>query len=179
MKKFFKESFAIIGYIFGLVGTAVTIFTISGDITFEIRWLVILGFVFIAAVVLTLIAIAKYNKVLKNGTRFKITGYVQEKGKDIYYTDYTSNLRVGTFVSVYYTKPISKKVGIGIIVNSSADEYIEIRMLFVEDAHKDIFEQSKTNSHKVLQDMYVLPNLYEENIAEINTYLNGGKDTNG
>ena len=48
LKKLFKESGSIIGYLFGIIGTAVTIYFAPGSITMAVRWLVIIGFVMLA-----------------------------------------------------------------------------------------------------------------------------------
>lgn len=174
VKDFFKAAWAVIGYIFGLIGTAVTIFTVSGSFTIENKWFIVITFFFISAIVIATMAVIKYKKIIKEGTRFKITAYGQEKGKDLYYTDYSSYLRVGTLVSIYYNNPISKILGYGIVCNSSPDEYIEIGVVHVNDELTGIFTQSKTNTQKVLKDMYILPNVYVENISQINDFLNGG-----
>lgn len=119
-------------------------------------------------------AICRYQNIVRNGTRFEITAYNQSKGKDLYYTEFSKNLRVGTLVTIYYAKPMSKKLGYGIIHNSSVDEYIEIEVIYVDEEFSDVFLQSKTNVRKVLQDMYVLPNMYVEYIPEVMSIFNGG-----
>ncbi len=174
MRKFFKESWAVIGYILGLIGTLVTILTISGSILIEMKWLVIFGTIFISAIVIAVMSTIRLNKVIQNGTRYEITAYGQDKSIDMYYTNYSKNLRVGTLVTIYYSKPFSKKLGYGVVHNSSADEYIEIKMIYVEEELDGIFEQSKTNNSKVLNDMYILPNTYIEKLSVLIEILNGG-----
>ena len=179
MRKFFKESWAVIGYIFGLIGTLVTILTVAGSISIEIRWLVIVGLIFVSAIVIAVMATIKLSKIVQNGTQYEITAYGQDKERDMYYTNYSKNLRVGTLVTIYYSKPFSKKLGLGVVHNSSVDEYIEIKVIYVENEFADIFTQSKTNSRKVLQDMYILPNTYREELPMIMAILNGGEIPNG
>ncbi len=182
MKKFWKDSWAIVGYIWGVIGTLVTIMAANNKITIGVRWLVVFGFLFISAIVITIRAAAKYQDIVKNGTRYSIIAYEPTKkadSKGFYYTDFSKGLRVGTFVAIYYTKPISKKIGYGRVCNESIDEYKEIEVIDVEADFNDIFEQSKTNAKKVLQDMYILPNLYVENIDDIKAILDGGKVSNG
>lgn len=128
LKKFFKESGSIIGYLFGIIGTAVTIYCAPGSITLAVRWLVIIGFVMLALIVIAIKATINYGQISKNGTRFLITAYDNSEGKDCYYTEYTDNLRIGTLVSVYYSKPMSKIVGYGVVTNSSTNEYVEVEI---------------------------------------------------
>lgn len=173
VKRLLKDFAAIIGYILGVVGTIVTISVLPGSISVQINKVIFAVVLLIAAITLALLATYRYLKITKNGTRYQITAYSEEQGKDIYYTDFSKNLRYGTLVAVYYNKPISKKLGYGIIRNSSVDEYIEIEIIHIQDDLKTIFEQSKTNSHKVLEDMYVLPNVYVEDFDKISSYLSG------
>jgi len=180
VKKFFKESWAVIGYMFGLVGTFVTIISVSGKITFDIKWLIIVCFLLLASVIMAVLAVRKLKKIMQNGTRFEITAYGSEKHRDIYYTDYSKNLRVGTIVAIYYSKPFSRKMGIGVVCNSSVDEYIEITVLHVEEEFIELFSQSKTNNRKVLNDMYILPNTYIDDLPIITKIITeGGIDSNG
>lgn len=174
MKKFFKEAGAVIGYLFGIVGTFVTIWTLSGNVTIKIRWLVILGVILLSSVVIAIMATKKLNTIIKNGTKYKITAYAIDNNKNLYYTDFSKCLRVGTIVTIYYSKPISKRLGFGIVYNSSVDEYIEIEVIHVERDFLDIFEQSKTNHRKVLDDMYILPNTYNEELKLIVKKLEEG-----
>lgn len=175
-KKFFKEVGATIGYLFGIIGTAVTIYLTPGSITIGIRWLVILGFVVVALIVVAITATIKYGNIAKNGTRFLITAYDNSEGKDCYYTEYTDNLRIGTLVSIYYSKPMSKIVSYGVVTNASTNEYVEVEIYHIESAMQNIFEQSKTNSQKVLHDMYILPNVYVSKISDISKHMGGGKE---
>ena len=122
MRKFFKESWAVIGYIFGIIGTAVTIFTVSGTISIGIRWLVIAGFILLSALIIAFRATIKLKNVLRNGTRFEIAAYGTNKNKDVYYTNFSNNLRYGTLVTIYYTVPMTKRLGYGIVRNSSPEE---------------------------------------------------------
>lgn len=179
MRKFFKESWAVIGYIFGIIGTAVTIFTVSGAISIGIRWLVIAGFILLSAIIIALRATIKLKNVLRNGTRFEVAAYGTNKNKDVYYTNFSNNLRYGTLVTIYYTVPMTKRLGYGVVRNSSPEEYIEIEILYVEDEFSDIFNQSKTNNGKVLRHMYVLPNTYPEELDTITTLLKGGDSSDG
>lgn len=174
LTKLFKDFLVVFGYILGIIGTAVTIFALPGSITLQINWLVFAVVLLIAAITMAVLATIKYIRISKNGTRFYITGYSYENGKDIYYTDYSKNLRVGTLVAFYYSRPMSKLLGYGVIRNSSVEEYIEIEVIHFEEGLQTIFEQSKTNSHKVLQDMYVLPNMYAEHLSNVLSYLSGG-----
>lgn len=176
LKKFFKEAGSTIGYLFGIIGTAVTIYFAPGTITIGIRWLVIIGFVMLALIVIAIKATIKYGYIAKNGTRFLITAYDNSDGKDYYYTEYTENLRFGTLVSIYYSKPMSKNVGYGIITNTTAGEYVEIEICHIESAMQRLFDQSKTNNQKVLHDMYILPNVYVSKIPDIAKRMEGGKD---
>lgn len=176
LKKFFKESGSIIGYLFGIIGTAVTIYCAPGSITIAVRWLVIIGFVMLALIVIAIKATINYGQITKNGTRFLITAYDNSEGKDCYYTEYTDNLRIGTLVSVYYSKPMSKIVGYGVVTNSSTNEYVEVEIYQIESTMQSIFEQSKTNNQKVLHDTYILPNVYISKIPEIAKQMEGGKN---
>lgn len=179
MRKFLKESWAVIGYIFGTIGTAVTILAVSGTISIGIRWLVIAGFVLLSAIIFALRATIKLRNVLRNGTRFEIAAYGKNKNKDVYYTNFSNSLRYETLVTIYYTVPMTKRLGYGIVRNSSPEEYIEIEILYVEDEFIDIFNQSKTNNGKVLRHMYVLPNTYREELDKITTLLKGGDSSDG
>ncbi len=176
LKKFFKESGSTISYIFGIIGTAVTIYFAPGAITIAVRWLVIIGFIMLALIVIAIKAIIKYEQIAKNGTRFLITAYDNSEGKDYYYTEYTDNLRIGTLVSVYYSKPMSKIVSYGVVTNASTNEYVEVEIYHIESAMQKIFEQSKTNSQKILHDMYILPNVYVSKIPEIAKQMEGGNN---
>lgn len=179
MKKFIKETWAIIGYIFGLIGTVVTIFSVPGTYTLDIKWLIIAGFLLIGAIVFGLLSLLRLRKVFQAGTRFEITAYGCNRGKDVYYTNFSNNLRIGTLVTFYYTKPFSQRLGYGVVCNSSTDEYIEISVIYIEEDFADIFIQSKTNNRKVLQDMYVLPNTYLEEFDRIKEMLSGGDNSYG
>lgn len=163
----------------GLIGTLVTILTVSGSISIGIRWLVIIGVFLISAIVIAVMAVFRLNKIVQNGTQYQITAYGHDKNKDIYYTNYSKNLRVGTVVTIYYSKPFSKRLGYGIVHNSSVDEYIEIIVINVEAEFSDIFAQSKTNNRKVLNDMYILPNTYTDELPMIMSILTGGDNLNG
>lgn len=174
MRKFFKESWAVIGYLLGLIGTFVTIFTLSKKITIAVSWLIIAAIVCISSIVIAVMATLKLSKIICSGIQHEITAYGKDKNQDMYYTNYSKNLRIGTVVTIYYTKPFSKMLGFGVVHNSSVDEYTEIRVLHIEEEFADIYEQSKTNSRKVLQDMYILPNTYIEKLPMIIKILNGG-----
>ena len=177
MRNFFKESWAVIGYIFGIIGTAVTILAVSGTISIGIRWFVIFGFILLSAIIIALRATIKLKNILRNGTRFEIAAYGTNRNKDVYYTNYSNNLRYGTLVTIYYTVPLTKRLGYGIVRNSSPEEYIEIEILYIENELSDVFIQSKTNNGKVLRHMYVLPNTYFEELDTITALLNGGKSS--
>lgn len=179
MRNFLKKSWAVIGYIFGITGTAVTILTMSETISIGVRWLVIAGFILLSAIIFALQAIIKLKNVLRNGTRFEIAAYGTNKNMDVYYTKFSNNLRYGTLVTIYYTIPMTKRLGYGIVRNSSPEEYIEIEILYIEDEFLDIFNQSKTNNGKVLRHMYVLPNTYPEELDTIITLLKGGDSSDG
>lgn len=69
LKKFFKESGSTISYIFGIIGTAVTIYFAPGAITIAVRWLVIIGFIMLALIVIAIKAIIKYEQIAKNGIK--------------------------------------------------------------------------------------------------------------
>ena len=174
MKKLLKEFFAVLGYILGVIGTTVTILILPGSITLHLNWFVFATVLQIAVITMAVLAIVKYVKISKNGTRFYISAYSYDLNKDVYYTEYSKNLRIGTLVTFYYSKPMSKILGYGIVKNSSVEEYTEIEVIHIEEDFKVIFEQSKTNSNKVLNDMYVLPNVYVENLDNIQHYLSGG-----
>ena len=122
-------------------------------------------------------SIIRFKKVVKSGTRYKIVAYDKNNNRDCYYTKYTDNLRIGTLVCIYYSKPISKIVCYGRVKNSSIDEYVEIDILHIEDLMIDTFEKSKTNSQKVLDDMYLLPNVYYDEFSEIKRKIEG-EETN-
>ena len=71
-------------------------------------------------------------------------------------------------------------MGIGVVCNSSVDEYIEITVLHVEEEFIELFSQSKTNNRKVLNDMYILPNTYIDDLPIITKIITeGGIDSNG
>lgn len=179
MRKFCKESLAVIGYIFGIIGTVVTILTISGTMSVGTRWLVALAFIFLSAIIIALRAIKKLSNVLHNGIRFEIVAYDRNKNKDVYYTNFTNNLRYETLVTIYYSVPMSKRLGYGIVRNTSPEEYNEIEILYVEEEFSEVFAQSKTNNGKVLRNMYVLPNTYIEELDMIIAHLKGGNSDNG
>lgn len=179
MQKFFKETGAVIGYIFGIIGTAVTISTVSGIISIEIRWLIVAGFIFLSAIIIAVRATIKLKNVLRNGTRYEIVAYGTNKNKDVYYTNYSNSLRYGTLVTIYYTVPTTKCLGYGVVRNSSPDEYTEIEIIRVEVEFSEIFIQSKTNNGKVLRHMYVLPNTYIEELDTITALIKGGNTSNG
>lgn len=179
MKKFIKETWAIIGYVFGLIGTVVTIFSVPGTFTLDIKWLIIAGFTLMGAIVFGLLSILRLKKMFQTGTRFEITAYGCNRGNDVYYTYFSHNLRIGTLVTFYYTKPFSKRLGYGVVCNASTDEYIEMSVIYIEEEFTDIFIQSKTNNRKVLQDMYILPNTYIEELDRIREMLSGGNDSHG
>lgn len=179
MKKFFKESWAVIGYIIGLIGAFATIFTVSGSISIGIKWLVVVGMISVSAIVIAVMAAMRLSKAVQNGTRYEITAYGREKDRDVYYTNYSKNLRVGTVVTIYYSRPFSKRLGFGVVHNSSVDEYIEINVIYVEEGSSDIFTQSKTNNRKILDDMYILPNTYVEELPMIMKILTGGGGSDG
>ena len=174
MKKFWKDIFAWIGYIMGVIGTIISIIFLPGVCTIRTNLLIAGIVILISALTITGRTVFLYNRLLQSGTRFKIISYAHDNGKDLYYTNYSKNIRYGTIVSIYYEKPMSKKIGYGIVRNNSVDEYIEIELISVQKDYLEIFEQSKTNSHKVLQDMYILPNIYKENVNDIASYLSGG-----
>ena len=174
MKKLFSGVGAIVGYVFGLLGTVVTILTVAGQITIGIKWLIIIGMIVIAAIILALKATIDYSIIAKNGNRFAITTYSSDNGTDYYYTEFSQNLRIGTLVTVYCSRPMSKIVGYGLVHNSSPDEYIEVKILHIEPGMKTVFDQSKTNNNKVLRDLYILPNVYVDNIPTIADFLKQG-----
>lgn len=173
LKKLLKESGNITGYIFGLIGSAVTIWLIPNYVTIKVSWLVIVGFVAIALMVIAIKATIKYVDIAKNGTRFLITAYDNSEGKECYYTEYTDNLRIGTLVSIYYSEPMSKIVSYGKVINASTNEYVEIEIYHIKSAMQPIFEQSKTNNKKILRNMYILPNVYFSEIENIAKYIGG------
>lgn len=178
LKKFFKETLAIIGYLFGLIGTAVTIYCVPGSITIQARCLVILGFVLIALIAITVRSTKKYADIAKNGTRHLITAYDNTGGKECYYVSHSENLRIGTLVTIYYCVPRSKILGYGIVINESYPEYVEIEICSVEPTMQNIFNSSKSNAQNILRDMYILPNVYVSQIADIAKLLEGG-NSNG
>lgn len=174
MKKLLSGVGAIIGYVFGLIGTVVTILTVSGKITIGVRWIIIIGMIVIAAIILAVKATIAYSYIAKNGNRFAITTYSSDDGVDYYYTDYSQYLRIGTLVTIYCSRPMSKIVGYGLVYNSSPDEYIEVKIVHIEPGMEAVFNQSKTNNNKVLRDLYILPNVYADNIPTIADFLKQG-----
>lgn len=175
-KKFCKEVGTITGYLFGIIGTAVTVFYAPGSITIRICWIIIIGFVMVVLIVISVKATIKYKNIAQKGTRFFITAYDNSEGIDYYYTAYTENLRIGTLVSVYYnSKPTSKVVCYGLVTNASANEYVEVEIFQIEAAMQNVFEQSKKNSQKVLHEMYILPNVYASKISSIARWMERGK----
>ena len=85
-------------------------------------------------------------------------------------------MRIGTLVSVYYSKPMSKIVGYGVVTNSSTNEYVEVEIYQIESTMQSIFEQSKTNNQKVLHDMYIQPNVFISYFPELANQREGGKN---
>ena len=77
MRKFFKESWAVIGYVFGIIGTAVTIFTVSGTISIGIRWLVIAGFILLSAIIIA------FRATIKGFIEKLVVFYLENSGHKI------------------------------------------------------------------------------------------------
>ena len=176
---FFKEYWAQIGYFVGLVGAAVTILLISGSFNVEYRWIVVFGIVLIASLWMAIKAslkVKEYSEKLDTAKRYAIIAYKNEDNKDFYYTDFTRSLRVGTIVNIYYYNMInqySEKVALGEVSNLDTDGYIEVVIFHVYDEQKGRFINSKDPNSKVIDQMYLLPNTYSEDIALISKYLQG------
>lgn len=174
---FFKEYWAQIGYFVGLVGAAVTILLVSGSFTVEYRWAVVFGIVLLASLWMAIKAglrVKDYSKKLDTARRYAIIAYKNENNKDFYYTDFTKSLRVGTIVKIYYYNRInqySEKVALGEVSNLDTDGYIEVIIFHVYDEQRDRFISSKDPNSKVIDNMYLLPNTYSDDIAQINKYL--------
>lgn len=174
MKKLIKATSVAVGTIYGIIRAIVDIWALSGTTNIPNRVLFIAALVFSAALFIAGYAILNYKRVLKNGTVYRIISYSLTSGRNLYYTPYSKNLRYGIIVTVYYKKPISKKVGFGVVRNISVDEYVEIEMIHILPDMMNIFEQSKTNNNHVLRDMYILPNTYAETLTEIVPLLKKG-----
>lgn len=177
MGGYLKDSFAIFGYVVGVIGTLITIFSVNGQIVIGIRWVILIGIVLLLAIVLTVVAILYLRRVVRNGTRYAITAYSAGRGEGQYYTAFSNNLRVGTVVSIYYSKPLSKRIGYGIVTNSSTDEYVEIDILCIDEEFKERFELSKSGDG-VIRDMYILPNQYYDDIGRIKSLIDGSGEEN-
>lgn len=176
MKNFLIQTWAIIGYIVGLIGTFVTIFTVSGSLTIKISWLIFGGIVFVSSIIFAISAIVRLMKTIKNGIRHKIIAHsFDTEIGDIYYTDYSDCLRIDTVVTFYHTKPRSKKIGYGIVRNAVNGEYVEVYVIHVEKQALETFNQLKTNDKKVLDNMYILPNTYIDSLQTLVDIINGGK----
>lgn len=179
MKKFLFESGATIGYIVGIIGAIVTICLVPGSINIENKWLVIGLVPFISLIVITIKAIIELKKVSTNGTRYSVVSYSNSNSEHWFYTKYSENLRMNTLVCLYKKSPMSKKVAIGIVTNTSISEYVEVKILFPEIGMENTFSECTQNNSTVLDDLYILPNVYISSISSIYSFVKNNKANKG
>ena len=178
MKQIFKELVTVVATIYGVARAIIDVWSISGTRNVSNRLIFIIALIFFSALSLTAIILWKYKKLIENGIRFKIISFEKDEKSDLFYTHFSKNLRIGTIVTIYYcSENWSKILGYGKVRNSSTDEYIEIEVLHIKNNMKDIFDKSQTD-HRIMRDMYILPNTYTEILPELNTILYGGDSNN-
>ena len=179
MKKFFFESGAIIGYILGIIGAVVTICLVPDSTTIENKWLVIGSVLFISLIVITIKAIIEFKKISTNGTRYFITSYSNNNSKHWFYTKYSENLRINSLVCLYKRSPMSKRVATGVVTNTSISEYVEVEILFPERGMEKVLTECTQKNHIILDDLYILPNVYISSISTIHSFINNNITNEG
>lgn len=168
LKKLFNKSGSITGYIFGLVGSIITILAVKGTITIGIRWVVIFAICEIFIITVAVLSFINYKKVQDEASRFAVDAYEESDGKEFFYIHFSRLFRYQALVSIYTTiNDISKRMGFGVVSNVSENQYIEIEIIKIFSGYEDIFKKAKTNNKKILEQMYIMPIVYSENLSVI------------
>ncbi len=95
---FRKSSKSVVNSLF--ISAKVPVFQGFSEIIKVVYWILI------SAIVMAVMAIIKLSKVVQNGTRHEIIAYYQNS----YYTNYSNNLRINTFVTIYYSIPAVRQL---------------------------------------------------------------------
>ena len=160
-------------FILGLLGAGATILLLSNPVTITLGWLIILATFFAVVVYEAVMATYEYNKIAKEGTRFQVRSYYRDRNQC--YTNYTPNLRVNEIVCIYHDDPSekrSKRMAYGFVSNSCL-EYVEIEIFHFMKDREALFETICSDSTRINKELYVLPNIYKEDIPTINSLIKG------
>lgn len=167
-KALLKQAGAIIGYIIGLICGLTAVFSRTDCISIQIRWVYLISFVLISAIVISILYIRRYNDALEEGTIYYVGGYHEIDGKDIIFTKYTNSLRIHSVVTIYYNDSYDKILCYGIVYDVIPKVRIDIRILKMNcDENSHLIESLRNNNKALIETMYILPVLSSEKIKEI------------
>lgn len=172
IQKLFTGAGAITGYIVGVIGVIIGIFTIDGELTIQYRWLILLGVMILFLVIFSAIVFMNANKILKEGIKYPIYGCESENNNIFLYIKYSNVFRIEALVSIYIqNNNINKKIGIGTVYNMDTmeEKYTEIQVIKIYDVYIDIFEKAQQKNKLVLDSMYVAPIVTKETIANLDS----------
>ena len=168
IKKLLYKCGSITGYILGIIGSVVTILTVSGSVTIGWKWIVFFSIFEIFIITVAIVSFCRYKKVQNEASRFVIDSYLESDDKDFFYIAFSKLFRYHALVSIYVTKDdISKRMGFGIVSNVSDDQYIEIEVVKIFSGYEYIFNDAKQSHKKTLSRMYIMPVVYSDNIDVI------------
>lgn len=162
---------AVWAFILGSLGAGATILLIDNPVTIKTGWIIILS-TFVAVVVYeAVMATYEYNKIAKEGTQFQIRSYYRDQ--KMCYTDYTPNLRINEVVCIYHNDPtekMPKRMAYGFVSNFCS-QYVEIGIFHFMDGQEKILETICSDSTRINKELYVLPNIYKEDIPTIDSLI--------
>lgn len=164
-KKLLSGAGAITGYIVGIIGLTLAIFTINGKIEIDWKWLVFIGVIVMFIIIVAIISFLNCRKALIESKRYQVHSYDRSEEKDYFYIMFSKLFRYDALVSIYIIiDGISKRMGFGLVSNVSDDEYIEIEVVKIFEGYEDKFREASSNNKKTLDKMYIMPTVYNENI---------------
>lgn len=174
-KSLLKKAGSITGYIIGLICGMTAVFTLNTPITIEVRWFFMIGFVVIAAAVVSILAMLNYRKALEEGTKYPVAGYMPgSDGYEYLYTEFTDSLRIRSIVTVYYG--IDKIVCHGEVYNTIPKTRVDIKVMPKSIKDTELFGKVKNLNKEVIDRMYILPIVSTADINSIADIVVGEKN---
>lgn len=171
--KLLSGTSVISSYIIGVLGLLIGIFSVSGTITVPVRIVIFFSALLVVAFVIAGVIVYNSNKLLQAEARYPVSSYRPDKqGLGYLYIHYSKSFRLNALVSIYILKDgISRRMGYGFESDFREDEYNEIKIVKIFDTYSEDYEAVKALNKHVLSEMYLLPTVYRDNIADIKETL--------
>ncbi len=171
-KKLFTGSGAITGYIIGIVGLFITIWSLNGETIIKNRILVLGGIIILFFLIYMVLIVMNALKIIYLDSNQPVYSCESNAEKYLLYAQYSDKINLRSIVSIYMkTENINKRMGIGYISNKykSPKEpgYLAIEVIYIQPQYNNEFNDVKNNNKQILDRMYIAPAFFIDDLQEL------------